>query len=304
MADRLQQTVAALEVEKERAEAALRARRELVANVSHELRTPLALIRTHAESLAMATTEDALPVRRSADGVRSSNRPGATVEDGSRGRRVEERESDSGREGVERSATVQGPSSVDYLGVIQREVDRLNRLIDELFALSTAEAGTLALKLEPLDIGAVAAEVTSAIAPLARQERRVTVVAGVGAGLPPALADRQRLEQVLANLLRNALRHTPEGGLISIEAASLDDEVEITVADTGLGIAAEDLPHVFERFYRGDAEPSDRTSAGAGLGLAIVREFVEAMGGRVAAQSAPGQGSRFSFTLPAVESRG
>jgi two-component system, OmpR family, phosphate regulon sensor histidine kinase PhoR len=137
----------------------------------------------------------------------------------------------------------------------------------------------------------------------------VTLVTRIEPDLPPVLADRQRLGQVLANLLRNALRYTPEGGLISVAAARSNGQhaptetapaVEVSVADTGLGIPPDELPRIFERFYRGDPA-RERTSGGAGLGLAIVRELVEAMGGRVAAESKLGEGSRFSFTLPSAE---
>jgi signal transduction histidine kinase len=118
--------------------------------------------------------------------------------------------------------------------------------------------------------------------------------------LPTVNADRARLEQVLGNLIRNALRYTPEGGLVAVEAAPRDGLVEVIVEDTGPGIPAEDLPHVFERFYRGDASRA-RDGGGAGLGLAIVRELIEAMGGTVSVHSTPGEGSRFSFTLPLAD---
>ena len=111
------------------------------------------------------------------------------------------------------------------------------------------------------------------------------------------LADRRRVGQILANLARNALRHTPEGGLIAVRAVPGDRVAWVTVEDTGEGIPSERLPHVFERFYRGD-DARDRASGGAGLGLAIVRELVEAMGGSVAVESALGQGTRFSFSVP------
>lgn len=153
------------------------------------------------------------------------------------------------------------------------------------------------LAIQPLPLHEVAAEVVASIEPVARRERQVTVINAIGTGAPAVLADRQRLGQVLANLLRNALRYTPEGGLISITAAVADGKVEVSVADTGLGIPPEDLPHVFERFYRGDPA-RERSAGGAGLGLAIVRELVEAMGGSVAVESAVGEGSCFRFTLP------
>jgi signal transduction histidine kinase len=183
------------------------------------------------------------------------------------------------------------------LAIIHREAERLGRLIDDLFALSTAEVGQLSLTVRPIALGEVVEETAESIRALARRERRVTVVAASAPDLPPALADRERVAQVLGNLVRNALRHTPEGGLISLRAEARDGRALVTVEDTGGGIPPEALPHVFERFYRGDAA-RDRASGGAGLGLAIVRELVEAMGGTVAVESVVGQGSRFSFTLP------
>jgi signal transduction histidine kinase len=184
--------------------------------------------------------------------------------------------------------------------VLEREVDHLSRLIDDLFALSTAEAGALPLAIEPLPLGEVVGEVAEAIGPIARRERQIILVNEVGPDAPAVLADRQRLGQVLANLVRNALHYTPEGGLISLASVQRNGLVEVVVADTGLGIPAEDLPRVFDRFYR--ADPSrDRAGGGAGLGLAIVRELVEAMGGQVTVESTPGEGSRFSFTLPVAK---
>lgn len=249
MASRLAATVAESEAAKQHAEAALRAKRQLVANVSHELRTPLASIRGHTESLLMRTAD--------------------------------------GRNG----------SEADYLAVIHRESEHLSRLIDDLFVLSTAEAGALPLTLSPLALDEVIEEVASSIRPVARRERRVTVVTRADSSLSPALADRQRVVQVLGNLVRNALRYTPEGGLISLRAERRDGRATVSVEDTGVGIPPDQLPQVFERFYRGD-EARDRAGGGAGLGLAIVRELVEAMGGTVSAESVVGEGSRFTFTLP------
>ena len=218
MADRLEGTMAELAAEKQHAEAALHAKRELVANVSHELRTPLASIRGHTESLLM--------------------RGAGPNEDGRR----------------------------EYLEVIHRETEHLSRLIDDLFALSTAEAGALPLSLGRVALGEVVDEVADSIRSVARSERHITIVTQVNPNLTPVLADRQRVMQVLGNLVRNAVRYTPEGGLISIRALSNDGHAEVTVEDTGLGIPPDQLPHVFERFYRGD-DARDRASGGAGLGL-------------------------------------
>jgi two-component system, OmpR family, phosphate regulon sensor histidine kinase PhoR len=184
-----------------------------------------------------------------------------------------------------------------YLDIVHRETEQLSRLIDDLFELSTAESGGLPLSLQPVAVGEVADEVVDSIASVAQRERRVTVIKAVDAGLPPVLADRQRVAQVLSNLVRNAVRHTPEGGLVAVRASLGDGHtVTVSVEDTGVGISPEHLPHVFARFYRADAS-RDRASGGAGLGLAIVREWVEAMGGEVSAESTLGRGSRFSFTL-------
>jgi signal transduction histidine kinase len=192
------------------------------------------------------------------------------------------------------------PALHTYLEVIDRQSEQLSRLIDDLFLLSTTESGALTLAPRPIVLDEVIDEVVRSIRPVARVERHISLLSEVEAGLPPVLADRQRVAQVLANLLRNAVRHTPEGGLVAVRAARRNGvEAAVSVEDTGQGIAPEQLDQVFERFYR--AEPSrDRASGGAGLGLAIVRELVHAMGGRVWAESVVGQGSRFSFTLPLV----
>jgi signal transduction histidine kinase len=135
-------------------------------------------------------------------------------------------------------------------------------------------------------------------APLAWGQRRVQVLAEVAPNLPPAQADTQRLEQIVSNLLGNAVRHTPPGGLVAAVVAAEPDAVLLEVRDTGEGIAPEDLPHVFERFYRGQYGDA-RT--GAGLGLALTKELAEAMGGSVAAASTLGAGSCFAVRLPRSE---
>ncbi len=185
----------------------------------------------------------------------------------------------------------------EYLEVIERETDQLSRLIDDLFTLSTGEAGALSLQLAEVSLGGVVAEIASSIGPIARRERQVTMVTAVDPDLPSVWADRHRVVQVISNLLRNAIRHTPEGGLIALRAEACDSWVRLSVEDTGEGIPPEQLPRVFERFYRGDKSRA-RSSGGTGLGLAIVRELVEAMGGDVSVESTLGRGSRFSFRLP------
>jgi signal transduction histidine kinase len=185
-----------------------------------------------------------------------------------------------------------------YLAVIDRQSQQLSRLIDDLFVLSTTESGALPLARRPVELKDILEEVVSSIQPAARTDRRVGIVTEVDSALAQVLADRQRVAQVLANLLRNAVRYTPEGGLVAVRAAQCNAHyVVISVEDTGEGIPPEALQHIFDRFYR--ADPSrDRASGGAGLGLAIVRELVTSMGGEVSAESVVGEGSRFAFTLP------
>ncbi|HLH21806.1 MAG TPA: HAMP domain-containing sensor histidine kinase [Chloroflexota bacterium] len=184
------------------------------------------------------------------------------------------------------------------LATMEQEIVRLQRLIDDLFTLSRAAVGRLALRVEPVDAGAVVRRLVETAAPLAWGQRRVQVLAEVPPDLPPAQADPQRLEQILSNLLGNAVRHTPPGGLVAAAVTAEPDAVRLEVRDTGEGIAPEDLPHIFERFYRGrngDGRP------GAGLGLALTKELAEAMGGSVEAASAPGAGSCFTVRLPRRE---
>lgn len=183
------------------------------------------------------------------------------------------------------------------LVVMERETVRLQRLIDDLFTLSRAEVGGLALSLQPTDVAAAAQASVTALAPLAWQQGRVDVIADLPGDLPPALVDAGRLDQILSNLLRNGVRHTPPGGIVAVSALSTPEWVILQVRDTGEGIAPEDAPHIFERFFRAERARS-RDAGGAGLGLALVKELTESMGGSVAVESAPGEGSCFTVHLP------
>lgn len=183
------------------------------------------------------------------------------------------------------------------LAVMDHELNRLQRLIDDLFTLSRAEVGKLALTVTPVDVCTLVRQRVDAAAPLAWQRERVRIVADIPADLPPVLADEARLEQILINLLRNALRHTPPGGIVAISAAVATSRICLRVCDTGEGIEQEDLPHVWERFYRGDSATAHDTQ-GAGLGLALAKELAEAMDGEVEVESQPGAGSCFTVRLP------
>ena len=181
------------------------------------------------------------------------------------------------------------------LASLREEIDHLAGLIDELQDLALADAGALELARAPVDLAAVLHAALAAAAPRAQaQGVALTVTAD------PALrvvADRARILQVLHNLLDNALRHTPRGGHVALEARASDGGGTIVVRDDGAGIPKEHVPFVFERLYR--ADPSrDRATGGAGLGLALVRRLVEAHGGSVALTSTEGQGTTVTITLP------
>lgn len=173
----------------------------------------------------------------------------------------------------------------------------LARLVDDLQELAQAEAGALRFNIVPTDVGRILRAAIARFEPGA-ETKGVRLVCQVPDSLPEAVADPDRVSQILNNLIANALRHTPEDGQITVSAAADRGFITVSVADTGEGIAPEDLPHVFDRFWRADRSRS-RAGGGAGLGLAIARALVEAQGGRVrAASEGLGKGSVFSFTLP------
>jgi two-component system sensor histidine kinase BaeS len=180
---------------------------------------------------------------------------------------------------------------------LQEEVALLNRLVADLRMLSLAEAGELQLEVQPVDVGHLVQTAVDRVRGAA-QEKGVSLTSELPEGLPAVAGDEQRLSQVLSNLLSNALRHTAPGGQIAIAAEQVDgDDVRIAVQDNGEGIPAEELPHVFERFYRTDHARS-RDTGGSGLGLAIARSLVEAHGGQIGVESVEGEGSTFALSLP------
>jgi signal transduction histidine kinase len=182
---------------------------------------------------------------------------------------------------------------------LQAETERLEALVDDLFALSRAQAGAIEMRLQSVDVSALVEEIAALMRPLAQREGRIALSAEVLHRPLWAMADPTRLQQILANLIRNAVRHTPDGGIIIMSVSREGEWVLVSVADTGEGIPAEHLPQIFDRFYRADPARS-RATGGAGLGLAIVREFVELMGGHVEVESTPGEGTRFHVFLPAA----
>jgi signal transduction histidine kinase len=182
------------------------------------------------------------------------------------------------------------------LQVMLSQTERLGRLIEQLLELSRLESGELPLLREDTPLAPLVTQVLSEIE-VARSDRGVTVESAMPIDLPPVDADRERVHQVLFNLVDNAVRFTPAGGAVTVSAKRHNGSVEVRVADTGVGIPAEHLPRLFERFYRADPARS-REDGGTGIGLAIARSVVEAHGGHIRAESEPGGGSVFTFDLP------
>ncbi|MGE5221677.1 MAG: sensor histidine kinase [Omnitrophica WOR_2 bacterium] len=197
------------------------------------------------------------------------------------------------------------PVDGDQLNSLHAETTLLGRLIADLRLLSLAEAGELVLERQETDLGELVRRLVERNASTA-QQKGISLEAEIQPGLPQVFVDADRIAQVLNNLVGNALRYTPAGGKITLQAAinpSNPKEVQLSVTDTGPGIAAGDLPYIFDRFYRADKSRS-RSSGGSGLGLAIVKQLVEAHGGKITAESpvykdkdSRGYGTRFSFTL-------
>jgi signal transduction histidine kinase len=181
--------------------------------------------------------------------------------------------------------------------IMDQATQHLQRLIDDLFTLSRAEVGELELRREAIDPAVVIQRSVEAFAPVMWRAGKVELIAQVPDTLPPVVADSTRLEQILHNLLRNAARHTPPGGIVAVDARTDGPVVIIEVKDTGEGIPSDELPHIWQRFYRTEKTRAE-SGDGAGLGLALVKELTEAMGGTVCAESAPGEGSCFAVSLP------
>jgi signal transduction histidine kinase len=186
--------------------------------------------------------------------------------------------------------------STESVAPIYDQALLLSQLVDDLRELTLAEAGQMRLNRGQLDLAETLRSVATAVQPQAAAQG-IAVTVDVPASLPLAHADPVRIQQVLLNLVGNSLRYTPEGGTITLTAAQAGEDVVLSVSDTGPGIDAKDLPHIFDRFYRGDPSRS-RSTGGHGLGLAIVKRWVEAHGGRVWAENGPIGGASLCFTLP------
>lgn len=181
--------------------------------------------------------------------------------------------------------------------IIHHEADRLQRLVHDLQELSRVEAGAFHLDRRPADASPLVTAVAARLSPQ-YADKNVTLSADPQPALPKVLIDPDRVEQVLTNLLGNALQYTPPGGLVTVHLTPIDSMLRVSVQDSGMGLAAEDLTRVFQRFYRVDKSRA-RRSGGSGIGLTIARHLTEAHGGQIWAESpGPGQGSTFHFTLP------
>ncbi|MGH9372584.1 MAG: sensor histidine kinase, partial [Vicinamibacterales bacterium] len=182
----------------------------------------------------------------------------------------------------------------DALADCLEESDRVVAMLNTLMDISEAETGTMALRVEPTDLGDLIRQTIELYEDLA-DDRGVAVETRTADALIAGV-DRNRMRQVLANLLDNALKYTPEGGRVEITAAREGADAVLTLADTGVGIPADELPFIWDRLYRGD---KSRSTRGLGLGLSLVKAIVEAHKGHVDVHSTPGAGARFIIRLPA-----
>ena len=184
--------------------------------------------------------------------------------------------------------------SSDFLRKIDVESGKLEQMTNELNELSLIESGTLTMEKGAADIGRLVKQTVERLK--AQAERKsIAIEINVEAGMPHPVIDRGGIESVLVNLIHNAIKYTASGGMISVAAAKDGDKILISVADTGFGIPEDELPRIFERFYKVD---KSRNTEGSGLGLAISKHIIVSHGGRIWADSTEGKGSTFYFTLP------
>jgi two-component system phosphate regulon sensor histidine kinase PhoR len=182
----------------------------------------------------------------------------------------------------------------DFLDKIDVETDKMTQMVAELIELSRIETGSIKLKLEPVNLNLLVGEAFNRLSTQAERQK-VAVSTELSPDLPIVIADRERIQQVIINIVHNAIKFTPSGGKVVISTKERGESVVSEVSDTGIGISKEDLPHIFERFFKADRS---RSSSGTGLGLAIAKHIVQAHGGNIWVQSEEGKGSTFGFSLP------
>jgi len=191
------------------------------------------------------------------------------------------------------------PAAQRFLQRAENEVDVLTQMVEELLELSRIESGQVPFRFRATAVSNLLLGPMDRLRPQA-QRKEIEMALDVPANLPPVLADEERVQRVVTNLLHNAVKFTPEGGQVTVQARLHPeniDELVISVSDSGVGITAEDLPRIFERFYKSDRART-RNGGGTGLGLAISRHIVQAHHGRIWVKSSEGKGSTFFFTLP------
>jgi signal transduction histidine kinase len=187
------------------------------------------------------------------------------------------------------------------LSALHDKILLTTRLVQDLHQLALADSGRLSMHPRPCSIENIFETILETIG-VQMEDENITLVREIAPNLPSIVADAQRIEQVLLNLLANAIRHTPAEGSILVRAEHIEGDVQVSINDSGTGLSDIDLQHVFDRFYRADeARTSDDT--GAGLGLSIAKALIEAHGGRIWAENTPNSGACFSFTLPILENR-
>ena len=184
--------------------------------------------------------------------------------------------------------------AMDFLARIDSEVDRLTQMVSEVTELSHIETGRTELRITPIDLNRLIEEAIAQMNPLV-QRLQVIIATDLAANIPVVKADKDRIRQAVINLVHNAVKFNHPGGRVTVSTMSDQESVIVNISDTGIGISAEDLPHIFERFYKAD---KSRSKGGSGLGLAIAKHTVQAHGGKIWVQSEEGKGSTFSFSLP------
>jgi PAS domain S-box-containing protein len=185
-----------------------------------------------------------------------------------------------------------------FMSMAERNIDRLTRLVNDLLDLSRMEAGKMQLNFEQLDLISILQRAAETFEPRA-EAKSITFERAIEGSLPFLHADSDRIDQILANLLDNAVKFTPKGGRITLSARRTAEMVEVSVADTGPGLSAENRKHIFEQFYQTE-DTLTRKTGGSGLGLSIVKQLIEAHKGKISVESEEGQGARFIFILPVL----
>ena len=185
-------------------------------------------------------------------------------------------------------------ASRDFLSRIEGEADRLTQMVAELTQLSRIETGRAELRMESVNLNTLIDDVLVEISPLV-EKQQIALLKELANDLPSVQADKDRIRQTIINLVHNAIKFNKPAGRVTVSTGYDSKSITVNVADTGIGISKEDLPHVFERFYKADKA---RTGGGSGLGLAIAKHTVQAHGGDIHAQSEEGKGSTFTFSLP------